>query len=70
VSDRGSRPTLLRLRGCPLGSGSIDSDNAWGDIENVAVMAQEVTDLMLIKGADGFLRVDYSMLGFEMLTRK
>ncbi len=43
----------------------------WGDREYVGVMAQEVakvTPSAVSRGADGYLRVDYSQLGLRLET--
>jgi hypothetical protein len=42
----------------------------WSDVEHVGVMAQEVREVMphaVIRGDDGFLRVDYAAIGAEMV---
>jgi hypothetical protein len=42
----------------------------WSDIEHVGVMAQEVGEVMphaVIRGDDGFLRVDYAAIGAELV---
>jgi hypothetical protein len=44
---------------------------AWSDVVYVGVMAQEVAPIApsaVIRGADGYLRVDYDRLGLRLLT--
>ena len=55
----------------PSGLGLYRYRYLWSDIEHVGVMAQEVRDVTpeaVVAGTDGFLRVDYQMLGLEMPT--
>jgi hypothetical protein len=43
----------------------------WSDTIYVGVMAQEVAAVApeaVVQGADGYLRVDYSRLGLQLLT--
>ena len=43
----------------------------WSDIEYVGVMAQEVAAVMpeaVLRGTDGYLRVDYARLGTRLMT--
>src|SRR5262249_31926183 len=45
----------------------------WSDTQYVGVMAQEVSTTVpaaVMRGADGYLRVDYDRLGLELLTWK
>jgi hypothetical protein len=70
-SDRRLKTDIARVATLPSGLGLYRFRYIWGDIEYVGVMAQEVLDVMpgaVVAGADGFLRVDYQMLGLEMLT--
>lgn len=71
ISDRRLKTGIMRL--AKLGSGLwlYRFKYLWGGIEYVGVMAQDVLEVMpdaVIKGADGFMRVDYRRLGIEMLT--
>jgi hypothetical protein len=70
-SDRRLKTGIARVATLPSGLGLYRFKYLWGHIEYVGVLAQEVLDVMpnaVVKGADGFLRVDYQMLGFQMLT--
>jgi hypothetical protein len=70
-SDRRLKTGVARVATLPCGLGLYRFKYLWGHIEYVGVIAQEVLDVMpaaAVKGADGFLRVDYQMLGLEMLT--
>lgn len=70
-SDRRLKTRIARVATLPSGLGLYRFKYVWGDVEYVGVMAQEVRDAMpaaVAVGADGFLRVDYQMLGLEMLT--
>jgi hypothetical protein len=43
----------------------------WSDQRYVGVMAQEVVDIVpdaVLRGADGYLRVDYGRLGLKLMT--
>jgi hypothetical protein len=71
LSDRRLKTGILRL--ATLGSGLwlYRFKYLWSGIEYVGVMAQDVLEVMpdtVIRGADGFMRVDYRGLGIEMLT--
>jgi hypothetical protein len=71
TSDRRLKTGIARVATLPCGLGLYRFKYLWGHIEYVGVMAQEVLEVMpaaVVKGADGFLRVDYQMLGLEMLT--
>jgi Chaperone of endosialidase len=66
VSDRRLKTGVARVATLPSGLGLYRYRYIWGDIEHVGVMAQEVREVMpaaVVTGADGFLRVDYQMLG-------
>jgi hypothetical protein len=70
-SDRRLKTDVARVATLPSGLGLYRFRYIWSDIEYVGVMAQEVLDVTpsaVAVGADGFLRVDYQMLGLEMLT--
>jgi hypothetical protein len=71
VSDRRLKTGIARLATLASGLGLYRFKYLWSAVEYVGVMAQEVLDVTpgaVIKGADGFMRVDYRMLGLEMLT--
>jgi hypothetical protein len=70
-SDRRLKTAVRRVATLPSGLGLYRFKYLGSDVEYVGVMAQEVLDVMpsaVVRGADGFLRVDYQMLGLEMLT--
>jgi hypothetical protein len=71
LSDRRLKTGIKRLGTLPSGLGLYRFKYLWGQAEYVGVMAQEVLEVMpsaVRRGADGFMRVDYQMLGLEMLT--
>jgi hypothetical protein len=71
VSDRRLKTGLARVATLPSGLRLYRFKYLWSQIEYVGVIAQEVLDVMpaaVTGGADGFLRVDYRMLGLEMPT--
>jgi Chaperone of endosialidase len=71
VSDRRLKTGIRPVAALASGLGLYRFKYLWGDVEYVGVMAEEVLDVMpdaVVKGADGFLRVDYRMLGLEMET--
>jgi hypothetical protein len=70
-SDRRLKTGIARVATLPSGLGLYRFKYLWSHVEYVGVMAQEVLGVVpaaVVKGADGFLRVDYQMLGLEMLT--
>ena len=70
-SDRRLKTGIVRVATLPSGLGLYRFKYLWSAVEYVGVMAQEVRDLVpraVVEGTDGFLRVDYRMLGLEMLT--
>ena len=70
-SDRRLKTSVVRLVTLPSGLGLYRYRYLWSGTEYVGVMAQEVREVVpaaVIEGADGFLRVDYAMLGLELLT--
>jgi hypothetical protein len=70
-SDRRLKTAIARVATLPSGLGLYRFKYLWSDVEYVGVMAQEVRDVVpaaVAAGADGFLRVDYHMLGLEMLS--
>ncbi|HLH96353.1 MAG TPA: tail fiber domain-containing protein [Xanthobacteraceae bacterium] len=71
ASDRRLKTAIKRLATLSCGLGLYRFKYLWSDTEYVGVMAQEVRELMpraVVAGPDGFLRVDYAMLGLEMQT--
>ena len=71
ISDRRLKTGIARVATLPSGLGLYRFKYLWGDVEYVGVMAQEVLEVVpaaAVEGADGFLRVDYPLLGLEMLT--
>ncbi|HLH96352.1 MAG TPA: tail fiber domain-containing protein [Xanthobacteraceae bacterium] len=71
ISDRRLKTGIKRLATLPSGVGLYRFRYVWSDTEYVGVIAQEVRELMpqaVVEGADGFLRVDYEVLGLEMQT--
>jgi hypothetical protein len=71
LSDRRLKTGVARVATLPSGLGLYRYRYLWSDIEYVGVMAQEVRDVTpeaVVAGTDGFLRVDYQMLGLEMPT--
>jgi hypothetical protein len=69
-SDRRLKRGIARVATLPSGLGLYRFKYLWSEIEYVGVMAQEVREVMpaaVVEGADGFLRVDYAALGFDML---
>ncbi|HEY4404671.1 MAG TPA: tail fiber domain-containing protein [Xanthobacteraceae bacterium] len=71
LSDRRLKTGIARVATLASGLGLYRFKYLWSAVEYVGVMAQEVRDLVpaaVVEGADGFMRVDYRMLGLEMLT--
>jgi hypothetical protein len=71
ISDRRLKTGVARVDTLPSGLGLYRFKYLWSAVEYVGVMAQEVRDAMpaaVVTDADGFMRVDYQMLGLEMLT--
>jgi hypothetical protein len=68
-SDRRLKRDVTRIAQHPAGFGVYRFKYLWSDAEFVGVMAEEVADIMpeaVTRGADGFLRVDYSVIGMRM----
>lgn len=68
-SDRRLKKDITRVTAHYGGFGIYRFKYLWSDIENVGVMAQEVRRTMpkaVVRGADGFLRVDYAAIGMEV----
>jgi hypothetical protein len=71
LSDRRLKTGIARLATLASGLGLYRFRYLWSCVEHVGVMAQEVLEVMpeaVRTGADGFMRVEYRMLGLEMLT--
>jgi hypothetical protein len=70
-SDRRLKTSIAWVATLPSGLGLYRFKYLWSPVEYVGVMAQEVLEVMpeaVSTGADGFMRVEYRMLGLEMLT--
>jgi hypothetical protein len=70
-SDRRFKRGIARVARLASGLSLYRFKYVWSDTEYVGVIAQEVREGMpqaVVEGDDGFLRVDYAMLGLEMLT--
>jgi hypothetical protein len=68
-SDRRLKTDVARIGQHAAGFGIYRFKYLWSDTEFVGVMAQEVLDIMpgaVTRGADGFLRVDYSAIGLRI----
>ena len=71
ISDQRLKGGVARIGGLPCGLGLYRFRYLWDDVEYVGVMAQEVLGVMpsaVLEDDDGFLSVDYRMLGLEMVT--
>ena len=71
TSDGRLKTGIARLATLPSGLGLYRFKYLWSKTEYVGLIAQEVRDQRpdtVVEGADGFLRVDYGMLGLEMPT--
>ena len=69
VSDRRLKKNVTRIAEHAAGFGIYRFQYLWSDAEYVGVMAQEVVELMpqaVVRGDDGFLRVDYAGIGMHM----
>jgi hypothetical protein len=69
LSDRRLKADVVRVGTHPAGFGLYRFRYLWSKDEYVGVMAQEVGDVMpdaVVRGDDGFLRVDYDKIGMEM----
>jgi hypothetical protein len=69
TSDRRLKKEVTRMAVHPAGFGIHGFKYLWSDIEHVGVIAQEVLEVMpdaVVRGDDGFLRVDYAALGMQM----
>jgi hypothetical protein len=68
-SDRRLKKDVSRMATHPAGFGLYRFKYLWSDAEYSGVMAQEVLEAMpeaVVRGADGFLRVDYAAIGMQM----
>jgi hypothetical protein len=69
-SDQRLKAGIERVGTHAAGFGLYRFRYLWSDIEHVGVMAQDVREVMphaVIRGDDGFLRVDYAAIGAEMV---
>jgi endosialidase-like protein len=69
-SDRRLKTDIVRVGTHPDGFGLYRFRYIWGGEPKVGVMAQEVQSVRpaaVVRGEDGFLRVDYQALGIAML---
>lgn len=65
-SDRRLKTGIIRVGTHPAGFGLYQFRYLWSDTEHVGVLAQEVIEVMphaVIRGHDGYLRVNYAALG-------
>jgi hypothetical protein len=68
-SDRRLKTDLVRVAVHPAGFGVYRFKYLWSDTEYRGVLAQEVLAAMpeaVVRGDDGFLRVDYAAIGMRM----
>ena|SRR5690349_8925144 len=68
-SDRRLKKNIIRIAEHPAGFGIYRFKYLWSDTEYVGVMAQEVfraRPQAVVRGADGFLHVDYAAIGLQM----
>lgn len=68
-SDRRLKTDVTRIAAHAAGFGIYRFKYLWGDAEYIGVMAQEVLEAMpqaVVRGDDGFLRVDYAAIGMRM----
>jgi hypothetical protein len=68
-SDRRLKKDVMRVAEHPVGFGICRFKYLWSDTQYVGVIAQEVLEVMpeaVVRGDDGFLRVDYAALGMQM----
>ncbi len=65
-SDRRLKTGIIRVGTHPAGFGLYRFRYLWSDTEHVGVLAQEVLEILphaVIRGDDGYLRVNYGALG-------
>ena len=68
-SDRRLKKDVMRVAVHPAGFGICRFKYLWSDTQYLGVIAQEVLEVMpdaVVRGDDGFLRVDYAALGMQM----
>lgn len=68
-SDRRLKTDMQRVAEHPAGFGIYRFKYLWSDTEYVGVVAQEVRKVRpqaVVRGDDGFLRVDYAAIGMKM----
>jgi hypothetical protein len=68
-SDRRLKKEVTRVAEHPAGFGICRFKYLWSDTQYLGVIAQEVLEVMpdaVVRGTDGFLRVDYAALGMQM----
>ena len=68
-SDRRLKKDVMRVAVHPAGFGIYRFKYLWSDTQYLGVIAQEVLEVMpdaVVRGDDGFLRVDYAALGMQM----
>src|SRR5439155_23739065 len=69
VSDRRLKKDVIRVAEHPAGFGICRFKYLWSDTQYLGVIAQEVLEVMpdaVVRGDDGFLRVDYAAIGMHM----
>ena len=69
TSDRRLKKDVTRIAVHPAGFGIYRFKYLWSDTEYRGVLAQEVLAAMpeaVVRGHDGFLRVDYAAIGMRM----
>ena len=65
-SDRRLKTGIIRLATHPAGFGLYRFRYLWSDTEHIGVLAQEVLEVLphaVVRGRDGYLRVNYAALG-------
>ena len=70
-SDRRLKTGIARLATLPSGLGLYRFKYLWSPVEYVGVMAQEVAAIRpdtVVRGGDGYLRVNYARLGLRLQT--
>jgi Chaperone of endosialidase len=68
-SDQRLKTDMRRLAMHPAGFGIYRFKYLWSDVQYRGVIAQEVLEVMpeaVVRGDDGFLRVDYAAIGMQM----
>jgi hypothetical protein len=70
-SDARLKRDIVLLARLENGAGLYRYRYLWSDTEYVGVMAQEIAAVVpeaVVRGADGYLRVDYARLGLRLMT--